>query len=101
MRFPHEEYKVDEGCLVHGMGPLDWWPARVQISLWLKYRPQDGRIQIHQLHVTPFPPEFIVTPPKCVDQLLTQQVDMAEETLSAQEPGSLTCNGHRGGFDKV
>ena len=47
---------------------LEWLPAQVQISL---YRPQDGRIQTQ----------------KWVDWLLMQQV--AKETLSAQEPGSL------------
>ena len=27
---------LDGSCLVHGMGPLEWWPVQVQISLWLK-----------------------------------------------------------------
>ena len=51
------------------------------------YRPQDGRIQIHQARVTPCPPAFpagyfwyaldLVTPQKWVDKLLQEE---------AQEP---------------
>ena len=106
VRFPHEESGAGRKLSRPWHGPFRVVACSgPDITVVKVYRPQDSRIQIHQLRVTPCPPEFPAgyfwygnkrhgpgRPPKWVDQLLTQQVDVAEETLSAQEPGLLSSN---------